>query len=54
LKIHGVPDHFIDHGTPAELYRDLQLDSAGIAVVAKSFLAKLPSKSKSRLGALAK
>jgi 1-deoxy-D-xylulose-5-phosphate synthase len=54
LKIHGVPDHFVDHGTPAELYRDLQLDSAGIAVVAKSFLAKLPSKSKSRLGALAK
>jgi len=54
LKIHGVPDHFVDHGTPAELYRDLQLDPAGIAVVSKSFLEELPPKTTSQLGALVK
>jgi 1-deoxy-D-xylulose-5-phosphate synthase len=39
LKIHGIPDRFIDHGTPAELYRDLALDPQGIAEVVKAFLA---------------
>jgi 1-deoxy-D-xylulose-5-phosphate synthase len=38
LKIHGIPDRFIDHGTPAELYRDLALDPQGIAEVVKEFL----------------
>jgi 1-deoxy-D-xylulose-5-phosphate synthase len=38
LKIHGIPDRFIDHGTPAELYRDLALDPAGIAEVVREFL----------------
>lgn len=31
LKIHGIPDRFIDHGTPDELYNDLALDPKGIA-----------------------
>lgn len=33
LKIHGLPDSFVDHGSPAELYRDLRLDAEGIAQV---------------------
>ncbi len=39
LKIHGIPDRFIDHGTPAELYRDVFLDAPGIVEVVKEFLA---------------
>lgn len=38
LKIHGIPDHFIDHGTPDELYRDTKLDGIGIAQVVAEFL----------------
>ncbi len=37
LKIHGIPDRFIDHGTPAELQQDLQLDPKGIAALVKEF-----------------
>jgi 1-deoxy-D-xylulose-5-phosphate synthase len=40
LKIHGIPDRFIDHGTPAELHKDLSLDPAGIAEVVIGFLAR--------------
>ncbi len=39
LKIHGVPDEFIEHGTPAELYRETLLDPRGIAQTVKEFLA---------------
>ncbi len=39
LKIHGIPDRFIDHAAPAELYKDLALDPQGIADLAKEFLA---------------
>ncbi|MBI5475022.1 MAG: 1-deoxy-D-xylulose-5-phosphate synthase [Ignavibacteriae bacterium] len=38
LKIHGLPDRFVDHGTPDELYRDVKLDAEGIANVASEFL----------------
>jgi 1-deoxy-D-xylulose-5-phosphate synthase len=38
VKIHGLPDRFIDHGTPAELYRDMMLDPPGIAAVVRDFL----------------
>jgi 1-deoxy-D-xylulose-5-phosphate synthase len=38
LKSHGIPDRFIDHGTPAELYAELQLDAKGIHSVVKDFL----------------
>ena len=31
VRMHGVPDHFIDHGSPAELAAETGLDSAGIA-----------------------
>jgi 1-deoxy-D-xylulose-5-phosphate synthase len=38
LRVHGVPDRFIDHGTPAELQHELQLDPQGIASVVREFL----------------
>ncbi|MDZ4745198.1 MAG: 1-deoxy-D-xylulose-5-phosphate synthase [bacterium] len=38
LRIHGIPDHGIDHGTQDELHHDLLLDAAGITSVAKDFL----------------
>jgi 1-deoxy-D-xylulose-5-phosphate synthase len=38
LRIHGLPDRFIDHGTPEELHRDLGLDPAGIARVIREWL----------------
>ena len=38
LKLHGIPDRFVDHGTPAELAKELGLDPAGIADVTKAFL----------------
>jgi 1-deoxy-D-xylulose-5-phosphate synthase len=38
LKIHGVPDRFVDHGTPAELARELQLDAPGVAATVRDFL----------------
>ncbi|HEY3251028.1 MAG TPA: 1-deoxy-D-xylulose-5-phosphate synthase [Ignavibacteria bacterium] len=38
LIVHGLPDKFIDHGTPEELYRDLKLDGKGIASIIREFL----------------
>ncbi|MDP2884742.1 MAG: 1-deoxy-D-xylulose-5-phosphate synthase [Ignavibacteria bacterium] len=38
VKLHGLPDHFVDHGTPNELYRMLKLDAVGIADVVREFL----------------
>lgn len=35
LKVHGIPDRFVDHGTPAELQRDLRLDAEGVADVVR-------------------
>jgi 1-deoxy-D-xylulose-5-phosphate synthase len=37
VKVHGVPDEFIEHGTPAELHAILKLDAPGIASVVKNF-----------------
>ncbi len=39
LKIHGIGDHFVEHGTQEELYRLLALDADGIAQTAVDFLA---------------
>jgi 1-deoxy-D-xylulose-5-phosphate synthase len=36
--VHGLPDKFIDHGTPEQLYADLKLDSKGIASIIREFL----------------
>ena len=40
LKIHGIDDVYVDHGTQKELWADLQLDAPGIAHVVKDFLAE--------------
>lgn len=40
LKIHGIPDAYVDHGTQQQLWSDLQLDPAGIAHVVRDFLAE--------------
>jgi 1-deoxy-D-xylulose-5-phosphate synthase len=37
LLIHGIPDRFIDHGSPGQLHAELQLDPEGIAAVAEGF-----------------
>jgi 1-deoxy-D-xylulose-5-phosphate synthase len=38
VKLHSLPDTFVEHGTPSELYRMLRLDAAGIAGVASEFV----------------
>ena len=38
VKTHGLPDEFIEHGSPAELYKMVKLDAVGIAEVAKEYL----------------
>jgi 1-deoxy-D-xylulose-5-phosphate synthase len=38
VKIHGLPDGWVEHGTPSELYQIVRLDAAGIAETAASFL----------------
>ena len=38
VKLHGVPDEFIEQGTPNELHKMLKLDSEGIATVVEEFV----------------
>jgi len=38
VKLHGLPDRYIDHGTPSELYQICKLDAEGIANVVLEFL----------------
>jgi 1-deoxy-D-xylulose-5-phosphate synthase len=38
IKLHGLPDEFIEQGSPAELNHIVKLDGEGIAQVAKEFL----------------
>ena len=38
VKVHGLPDEFIEQGSPAELNRIVKLDADGIAEVAKEYL----------------
>ena len=40
VKVHGLPDKFVEHGSPAQLYRVLRLDAPGIAEVAKELMAQ--------------
>jgi 1-deoxy-D-xylulose-5-phosphate synthase len=40
VRIHGIPDQFIEHGAPAELLKDIGLDRAGIAKVARELVAE--------------
>lgn len=41
ILIHGLPDKFIEHGKPMELYEMLKLDPIGIAEVAEEFFKKI-------------
>ena len=36
----GLPDEFVEHGTQAELYRMLEIDTKGIVKKTKQFLEK--------------
>ncbi|MCX7930817.1 MAG: 1-deoxy-D-xylulose-5-phosphate synthase [Chlorobi bacterium] len=45
LKIHGIGDHFVEHGTQEELYRLLRLDAEGIYTVALELLQTTPIES---------
>lgn len=38
VKLHGVPDRFVEHGSLPELYQLLKIDGAGIAAVVRDFL----------------
>ncbi|MGB2868243.1 MAG: 1-deoxy-D-xylulose-5-phosphate synthase [Bacteroidota bacterium] len=38
LKLHGLPDDFVEHGSPKELYQLLKLDGPGVAGITKEFL----------------
>ncbi len=38
ITVHGVPDRFVDHGSPSELAAELGLDAQGIAAVVRSVL----------------
>ncbi|HWA07142.1 MAG TPA: 1-deoxy-D-xylulose-5-phosphate synthase [Ignavibacteria bacterium] len=38
ILVHGLPDKFVEHGTPDELFRDLKLDAKGVAEVIKEHL----------------
>jgi 1-deoxy-D-xylulose-5-phosphate synthase len=39
VRVHGLPDDFVEQGTPGELYRLLRLDAEGVASVVQEFLA---------------
>jgi 1-deoxy-D-xylulose-5-phosphate synthase len=38
VLIHGLPDRFIEHGTPEELYEELKMDGKGISSIIKEFI----------------
>jgi 1-deoxy-D-xylulose-5-phosphate synthase len=45
VKLHGLPDDFVEQGTPNELHKMLKLDSRGIADTVKEFLTSRQSRS---------
>ncbi len=45
VRLHGLPNRFVDHGTPEELHHLLQLDPDGIAEVTRHFLESREGKS---------
>jgi 1-deoxy-D-xylulose-5-phosphate synthase len=44
ILLHGLPDKFIEHGKPEELYRMLKMDSEGIAEIVEQFLIDIKGK----------
>jgi len=43
VRLHGLPNEFVEQGTPAELLRLLKLDGPGIAEITKAFLSETHS-----------
>lgn len=43
VQLHGLPDHFIEHGSPEELYASVKLDTHGILEIVRNFLKEQPS-----------
>jgi len=41
VKVHGLPEEFIEHGTPDELHRMVRLDPAGIAEITKEHMSTI-------------
>ncbi len=44
VRLHGIPDIFVEHATPEEQYRELRLDAEGIASVVLEFLQQQSSR----------
>jgi 1-deoxy-D-xylulose-5-phosphate synthase len=44
VRVHGLPNDFVDHGTPTELLRLVKLDGPGIAEIVRAFLAETHKK----------
>jgi 1-deoxy-D-xylulose-5-phosphate synthase len=44
VRLHGLPDSFVEHGSPSELHHMLRLDGAGIAEVVRELLASRQGK----------
>lgn len=36
----GIPDRFVEHGSPEELYHELQMDEQGLMTQIQSFIKK--------------
>ncbi len=51
VHLHGLPDTFVEHGSPAELHRQVHLDAAGIAEVTRKFLRSNPSTHRPQIAA---
>ncbi len=49
LKIHGIEDKFVEHGTQEQLYSLLKLDAEGIASVAAEWLLSNPTPALQRM-----
>ncbi|MDH3253137.1 MAG: 1-deoxy-D-xylulose-5-phosphate synthase, partial [Ignavibacteria bacterium] len=54
LTIHGIPDEFIEHGSPAELSSDLGLDTSGIARLVESVVGAARSHKNRHVGVAVK
>ena len=38
VKIMGIPDRLVEHGTPKQLYDEIGIDANGIANMLRSFV----------------
>lgn len=49
IKLHAIPDIYVEHGTQQELWAQLQLDANGIFTVVKDFVAETALREAKRL-----